>query len=110
MPHVHIRWTKLKADGWPFFPFFYRNISNEGDDEIEKNLTSLKENGFINYFGTQRFGTNKDAPTHAVGRALLQADWEKVRIFAREEFHNDTRIKLLSGHTSNFYFRPYSGF
>lgn len=38
---------------------------------------NVKKNGFINYFGTQRFGTTA-VSTHSVGRFLLQSDWEKA--------------------------------
>ena len=38
-------------------------------------MTSLKNNGFINYFGMQRFGTTS-IPTHHVGRYI---DCDEVR-------------------------------
>ncbi|KAI5948716.1 PUS7 [Candida theae] len=37
---------------------------------------SLDKHGFINYFGMQRFGSFS-VPTHELGIALLQEDWEK---------------------------------
>lgn len=40
-------------------------------------MESLKKNGFINYYGMQRFGTAA-IPTHAIGLALLQSDWHKA--------------------------------
>lgn len=36
----------------------------------------LKEAGFLNYFGLQRFGTGKGAKTHDVGRLILLQDYE----------------------------------
>ena len=35
----------------------------------------MREHGFINYFGMQRFGT-QSVCTHAVGIAMLKEDWE----------------------------------
>jgi tRNA pseudouridine13 synthase len=37
----------------------------------------VKKYGFINYFGTQRFGTGTIA-THDIGRLLLQGRWEEA--------------------------------
>jgi tRNA pseudouridine13 synthase len=37
----------------------------------------LRESGFINYFGLQRFGTGA-TPTHVVGRALLKKEFDKA--------------------------------
>lgn len=45
------------------------------DETIAQCAESLKQKGFINYFGLQRFGTASVA-THEVGRALLQQNWE----------------------------------
>lgn len=47
---------------------------------IEKGLESLKNNGFINYYGLQRFGNSKEIPTHTVGIKLLNGNWEEVII------------------------------
>lgn len=41
---------------------------------VTKSCEGLERDGYINYFGTQRFGTfNKG--THDVGRKILQSDW-----------------------------------
>ncbi|KAI3403441.1 PUS7 [Candida oxycetoniae] len=45
-------------------------------DIIEQSFTSLKQKGFINYFGMQRFGSFS-VQTHELGAALLQEDWQK---------------------------------
>ncbi|XP_068754742.1 pseudouridylate synthase 7 homolog [Montipora capricornis] len=45
--------------------------------KIEEGLKSLKVNGFINYFGLQRFGTTS-VPTHKIGLALLQSKWSEA--------------------------------
>ena len=42
---------------------------------VQAAMESLQARGFINYFGTQRFGTSS-VPTHAIGRALLRGEYE----------------------------------
>lgn len=37
-------------------------------------MATLRDRGFINYYGMQRFGTAA-IPTHAIGLALLRSDW-----------------------------------
>lgn len=44
---------------------------------MEKALSNLEQDGFINYFGLQRFGTNSIG-THEVGRAILRCEWKEV--------------------------------
>ena len=45
------------------------------EQAIEKAVESLKTNGFINYYGLQRFGTGT-VKTHEIGIALLKEDFE----------------------------------
>lgn len=47
----------------------YRNITGT-DDQVEQAMNSLKEIGFINYYGMQRFGTTA-VPTYQVGRFVF---------------------------------------
>lgn len=44
-------------------------------ETINRRCARVKERGFINYFGLQRFGTG-GAPTSDVGLAMLKEDWE----------------------------------
>lgn len=44
----------------------FRNISGT-DEQVHQAMTSLKQTGFINYFGMQRFGTTA-VPTQQVGK------------------------------------------
>uniref|UniRef100_A0A8D8LSR6 Pseudouridylate synthase 7 homolog n=1 Tax=Cacopsylla melanoneura TaxID=428564 RepID=A0A8D8LSR6_9HEMI len=57
-----------------FFRIAIRGVTAT-DETIEETMTLFKENGFINYFGLQRFGNNAEAATHDVGRLLLQNNW-----------------------------------
>ncbi|KAG1929645.1 pseudouridylate synthase [Pimephales promelas] len=58
------------------FTVVLRNISGSLE-QVEQAMTSLRETGFINYYGMQRFGTTA-VPTHRVGRAILQNNWKEV--------------------------------
>ena len=44
---------------------------------VKKGAETIKEKGFINYFGLQRFGTGI-VPTHLVGMSVLKRDWKKA--------------------------------
>uniref|UniRef100_A0A3Q3VJM3 Pseudouridylate synthase 7 homolog n=1 Tax=Mola mola TaxID=94237 RepID=A0A3Q3VJM3_MOLML len=58
------------------FTVVIRNISGT-DEQVNQALKSLKQTGFINYYGMQRFGTTA-VPTQHVGRAILKNDWNEV--------------------------------
>ncbi|XP_066561607.1 pseudouridylate synthase 7 homolog isoform X2 [Amia ocellicauda] len=58
------------------FTVVIRNISGS-DQQVEQAMTSLRDTGFINYYGMQRFGTTA-VPTYQVGRAILQNSWKEV--------------------------------
>lgn len=45
------------------------------EEILQKGCESLTKNGFINYFGMQRFGTFSIS-THTVGKELLSGNWE----------------------------------
>lgn len=51
------------------------NISVE--DALIPILKSLKETGFINYFGMQRFGTFSIS-THEIGKEILKSNWKNA--------------------------------
>ncbi|XP_035676228.1 pseudouridylate synthase 7 homolog [Branchiostoma floridae] len=58
------------------FTIVLRNCTGS-PEQIEAGMMSLRDNGFINYFGMQRFGTTS-VPSHHVGRALLHSKWEEA--------------------------------
>lgn len=49
------------------FQIVIRNVKEENNMIIHA-IESLKNNGFINYFGMQRFGNCIDIPTHLIGK------------------------------------------
>jgi tRNA pseudouridine13 synthase len=57
--------------------FLFRNVTGT-DEQIEEAMNNLKEKGFINYYGLQRFGSSSSVPTPEVGRALLLGEWKEV--------------------------------
>ncbi|RLN29281.1 multisubstrate pseudouridine synthase 7 isoform X1 [Panicum miliaceum] len=50
----------------------------ESEDVIKAAADGLGKNGFINYYGLQRFGSGS-VPTHLVGAALLRGEWKAAR-------------------------------
>ena len=58
------------------FELVVRNVEADKDD-LEPVMTSLSERGFINYFGTQRFGT-QGIPTHSIGKELIMARYSEA--------------------------------
>lgn len=49
-----------------------REVNETKDENIIECIESFKNNGFINYFGLQRFGNSIEAPTHQIGKLLIQ--------------------------------------
>jgi len=47
------------------------------DELIAANVKSVEKNGFVNYFGMQRFGTYS-VRTHIMGKTILNQDWKEV--------------------------------
>ncbi|OWB72231.1 hypothetical protein B5S31_g1938 [[Candida] boidinii] len=55
------------------------------EESIKPILKSLSEDGFINYFGMQRFGTFSIS-THQIGREILKSNWkEAVELILAEQ-------------------------
>lgn len=61
---------------------------------VESALVGLRQRGFPNYFGLQRFGSNAAAPTHEVGAALLRSDWGEVLRLLLMPKHGDGEDEL----------------
>lgn len=59
------------------FSIALRDVTAENENDVKIALESLKENGFLNYFGLQRFGTSV-VKTSEIGAALIKEEWEKV--------------------------------
>lgn len=59
------------------FRIALRNVTAD-DDQINRSLEALKNNGYINYYGLQRFGNDKDAPTYLIGEKFMLGSWKEV--------------------------------
>ncbi|CAO1319707.1 unnamed protein product [Diamesa tonsa] len=57
------------------FQIALRSVTAD-ESAIEESLKSLRDSGFINYYGMQRFGNCFSVPTYEVGLALLQSDFK----------------------------------
>jgi tRNA pseudouridine13 synthase len=71
-----VRLGQLRANK---FDIVLRNLvhNSGGVEVIEDAMRHLKENGFVNYFGLQRFG-NRSVHTHEIGLAILQGEWQRA--------------------------------
>ncbi|WVF66366.1 hypothetical protein IAT40_001106 [Kwoniella sp. CBS 6097] len=79
------------------FVITLRNVQEEDTAEIDKTMTSVRDRGFINFYGMQRFGTSS-MPTHVTGLFILQSEWTEAVdsiLSLREGEHPDcTRARL----------------
>ncbi|KAF9082732.1 multisubstrate pseudouridine synthase 7 [Mortierella sp. AD031] len=57
------------------FMITLRNVQVDSEETLNRSMMSLRDKGFINYFGMQRFGTGS-VGTHEVGGAILRSEWE----------------------------------
>ncbi|KAI8821684.1 pseudouridine synthase [Fimicolochytrium jonesii] len=58
------------------FKIVLRDVQMTNEHDLNRAMSSLRDNGFVNYFGMQRFGT-RSLPTYAVGIAYLGANFER---------------------------------
>ncbi|KAJ3167140.1 hypothetical protein HDU88_002477 [Geranomyces variabilis] len=61
--------------GGNHFKIALRDVECREESDIERAMCSLRDNGFVNYFGMQRFGT-RSLPTYAVGIAYLNGQFK----------------------------------
>ena len=67
------------------FGILLRNVVAEGEATVSNAIEALQSNGFINYFGLQRFGSG-DTGTHNVGKELLLGKWrEAVELLMKDK-------------------------
>ncbi|KAF9008970.1 pseudouridine synthase [Cyathus striatus] len=59
------------------FVITLRNVEVDSMQTLDEAMNTIKNKGFINYYGMQRFGT-ASVPTHSIGLALLQSNWQKA--------------------------------
>ncbi|XP_078077333.1 pseudouridylate synthase PUS7L isoform X2 [Mustelus asterias] len=91
----HLRVGQLKGN---HFSIVIRNISKHQEDDPAASLTDrvfeaiekVKEKGFVNYYGPQRFGLGQNVQADQIGLALLKEKLVKaVHLFFTPEEGND---------------------
>ncbi|XP_041071342.1 pseudouridylate synthase 7 homolog-like protein isoform X3 [Carcharodon carcharias] len=91
----HLRVGQLKGN---HFSIMIRNISKHQEDDPDTSLTDrvfeaiekVKEKGFVNYYGPQRFGLGQNVQADQIGLALLKETLVKaVHLFFTPEEGND---------------------
>lgn len=73
-------------------------MQSDNVEEIDATLTSLRDFGFINFYGMQRFGTST-IPTHVIGLYILRGEWKKAidaLLSLREGEHPDCQHARLA--------------
>lgn len=59
------------------FTLVLRDLQVDKEAHISAAVQSVREHGFVNYFGLQRFGSGI-SPTHETGFAVLRSDFKEV--------------------------------
>ncbi|XP_029471210.1 pseudouridylate synthase 7 homolog-like protein isoform X2 [Rhinatrema bivittatum] len=92
--HQHLRLGQLKGN---LFDIRVRDLKTQRGDSsadikgrICEAAENIKKNGFINYYGPQRFGQGKHVQSNQIGLALLKEDMVKAvkLLFTPEEEDN----------------------
>ncbi|BEI86130.1 hypothetical protein CcaverHIS002_0604170 [Cutaneotrichosporon cavernicola] len=80
------------------FTITLRNVQGDSPEAIDAAMASIRDHGFVNYYGMQRFGTST-VPTHVTGLLLLLQKWGDAVdsiLSLREGEHPDcTRARLI---------------
>lgn len=63
--------------GGNHFTIVLRDVQGIDENELQASLESLQQNGFLNYFGMQRFGTSS-VLTHTIGVAIMKKNYEEA--------------------------------
>ncbi|KAJ8760743.1 hypothetical protein K2173_017872 [Erythroxylum novogranatense] len=88
------------------FSVTLRGVVADSEDIVKASAESLGRNGFINYFGLQRFGSGS-VPTHLIGAALLRGEWKtaiqrdvvrKAREYYKQSNDFEGTLKQLPRH------------
>ncbi|CAL8139774.1 unnamed protein product [Orchesella dallaii] len=90
----HLRLGDLKGN---HFKILLRNVVADSDETINAAVESLKSQGFINYFGLQRFGSY-EVSTHAVGKCVLQMKWLEAFDLILKPKSNDQEFMTRAKH------------
>ena len=59
------------------FQIVLRDVICENEADIDRAIENVKANGYLNYFGIQRFG-HSEFPSHRIGIAIIQKQYKKA--------------------------------
>ncbi|KAF8388099.1 hypothetical protein HHK36_026765 [Tetracentron sinense] len=88
------------------FTITLRGVVAESEETIKAAADALGRQGFINYFGLQRFGSGT-VPTHLIGATLLRGEWQtaiqreaiaKAREYYKESGDIEGTLRQLPRH------------
>ncbi|KAJ2498559.1 multisubstrate pseudouridine synthase 7 [Coemansia sp. RSA 1972] len=68
---------KLGELGGNQFTIVLRHVRGADAESLGPVLLGIRNTGFVNYFGMQRFGT-QSISSHTIGIAVLKSDWRRV--------------------------------
>jgi len=70
--------NKVGLAGGNHFEIAIKSVESDFlNTKIDSLFTQLRDNGFLNYYGTQRFGS-RVVRTHDIGAMLLSQEWKRV--------------------------------
>ncbi|KAL1497061.1 hypothetical protein ABEB36_008086 [Hypothenemus hampei] len=76
------------------FRIALRNVLAD-DQFINDSFKQVGEHGFINYYGLQRFGNDKEAPTFLIGVKLIQNNWkEAIQLILKVKAADDLNLPI----------------
>ncbi|KAL3614602.1 hypothetical protein CASFOL_041688 [Castilleja foliolosa] len=75
------------------FTITLRSIGAVTEDIVRASATALEKNGFINYYGLQRFGSSSIS-THMIGAALLRGEWKTAVSMILDPREGDVTKKI----------------
>ncbi|XP_072940948.1 pseudouridylate synthase 7 homolog [Epargyreus clarus] len=81
------------------FNIVLRNVT-ASDECVDAACELLKRDGFINYYGLQRFGTRVQTPTYSIGLKLFQGDLREAINAILEEREGPLQAALQAFHTA----------
>ncbi|CRG97366.1 U2 snRNA/tRNA pseudouridine synthase, putative [Plasmodium gallinaceum] len=80
-----------------FFKVLIRGVDNDIQDKCTILFNNLKKYGFINYYGSQRFGSKK-IKNYDIGICILKKNYKQALFFIIEnsELDNESKIILIT--------------
>lgn len=70
-----------------------RNVEST-NEIIDETMKCLKKQGFVNYYGLQRFGAHSAAPTFEIGKNLICNEWDKAISLILKPCRNEKQIDI----------------